>query len=63
MEEGKKINLKTLLDEIENYDKEIKNNLYYIFDFIYNEQNWPHKKEKIPRNKVALYKKIEELVG
>jgi len=60
LERAKRINMSTLLEEIEGFDSETKEKLLRLFDFIYNELNWPH--QKMPRNKVALYGKVEEIL-
>jgi len=62
MQRGKIINIETLLPEISGYEEEIKENLLKIFDFVYKVQGWTHEKDKLPRNKVNLYKYIEDLL-
>ncbi len=60
MERGKKINIATLLKELKGFDSETKKNLLSLFDFVYFTQNWSE--IELPRNRVILYSKIEELI-
>lgn len=60
MERGKKINIRTLLGELKDINPETKKNLLSLFDFVYYTQNWSE--IELPRNRVILYSKIEELI-
>ena len=61
MQKGKKINVFTLLDEINGINLEIKNKYKILFDFVYNEMRWPYL--KIKKNRTLLYSKIEKLIN
>lgn len=61
MERGKKVNIRTLLRELKDFDVETKKNLLSLFDFVYYTQNWSE--TELPRNRVILYSKIEELIN
>ena len=60
MERGKKINITTLLGELKDVNSETKKNLLSLFDFVYYTQNWSE--IELPRNRVILYSKVEELI-
>lgn len=60
MERGKKVNITTLLKDLEDFNSETKRNLLSLFDFVYYNQNWSE--TELPRNRVILYSKIEELI-
>ena len=62
MQRGKKVNIQSLLKEMKEYDEETKESLLKFFDFVYNDHKWSYKKDKLPRNKVALYSFIEDLL-
>ena len=50
------------MTEIKEFDEESKENLLKLFDFVYNDHKWSYKKDNLPRNKVALYNFIEDLL-
>jgi len=62
MQRGKKINIQSLLMEMNEYDEETKENLLKFFDFVYNDQEWSYEKAKLPKNKIKLYNFIEKLL-
>lgn len=61
MERGKKVNIYSLMEEINDINVKIKNAFIKIFDYIYYDLQWGHSQP--PRNRVALYNKVEEILG
>ena len=57
MQKDKKINVFTLLDEMNDVDVDFKNKYKEMFDYIFLEMKWSYL--KIKKNKVTLYNKIE----
>ena len=60
MERGKKINIRTLLGELQDFNPKTKKNLLSLFDFVYYTNDWSE--IELPRNRVILYNKIEEII-
>ena len=60
MKKGKEVNIYTLLNEIDDFNTEIKDILKELYDYIYLTLGWPHK--PIKSNRTQLYAKIEKVL-
>ena len=60
MNKGKEVNIYTLLDEIDNFNVEIKEILKELYNYVYLTLEWPHK--PIRSNRTLLYARIEEIL-
>jgi len=56
----KKVNVFTLLEEIEDIDIDLKNKYKQIYDFIYFDKKWPYL--TIQKNKIQLHNMVEKLI-
>lgn len=57
---GNKVNIYTLLNEIDDFKIEVKDILKELYDYIYLTLEWSHK--PIRSNKTQLYTKIEKVL-
>lgn len=63
MVQGKKVNIYTLIDGIEEEYNQLKDTMKKIYNYIYTELEWPHEEEKAKGwTKIKLYRKIEGLL-
>ncbi len=60
MTRGKKINLESMLEEMEDIDEDLKQQLNDFYYIVYVDLELSH--DHVPQNRVKLYKEIEDLL-
>lgn len=61
---AQKVNIYTLIDGVGEEYNQLKDTMKIVYNYIYNELDWPHEKEKTKgKKKIKLYKKIEGLLS